>query len=307
MLSRAILEEVERVGLEVSVDQGERVLGCLMNFLRFAKEMPVEKVGQRLVDEYARKRVGEVAKETVRKELFNLVRMLRRNGVVVVAPRINVGKKTELRNFTPEELKAFFAACETWPGRKLLFALMLATGARPAELIPSRRSKHVALLKSEVDLENGMVTIRSAKAMPGKEGPVRVVALPWPLVEPLRSWMNAMPGKFVFRSNTNLASEFNRFLKRAGIEKINALGRKLTSHSFRHTYATIGAEQLNGNQFLLQSALGHSNINTTARYAHARSDGMDLLGNRVDFEAIFGSMGVTSGCNVIAIEAKKVV
>ena len=274
MMSRAIIEEVERVGLEVSVGQGERVLGCLRNFLQFSGDMRVEKVSQRLVDEFARQRIGEVAKETVKKELFCLVRMLRRNGVTVVVPRLKAGKKTELRNFTQDELMRFFEACKTWPGRQLLFALMLATGARPAEMIPSKRSQHVALLKREVDLSAGRVVLRSAKSLPGKDGPVRVVALPQALVEPLRKWMKQMPGEFVFASNTNLASEFDRFLVRAGIEKVNALG--------------------------------HNNINTTASYAHARAEALDLLGG-TGLDAVFGLMGVISGCNIVSIEEKKIV
>ena len=43
-------------------------------------------------------------------------------------------------------------------------------------------------------------------------------------------------------------------------------GRKLLLHSFRHTYATLMAEQVQNNPHFLKSVLGHSKISTTDRY-----------------------------------------
>ena len=57
-------------------------------------------------------------------------------------------------------------------------------------------------------------------------------------------------------------------IKRAGIPKFDALGQKVTGHSFRHAYATILSEQLENNAFVLKEALGHQRLSTTERYCH---------------------------------------
>ena len=67
---------------------------------------------------------------------------------------------------------------------------------------------------------------------------------------------------------TTLACDFDATLRRAGIEKKNVLGRKLTLQSFRLTYATKAAQAVGQNQFLLQRILGHRQIATTAQCCH---------------------------------------
>lgn len=72
-------------------------------------------------------------------------------------------------------------------------------------------------------------------------------------------------GPHVFQPNQALAKLFDRILERAEIAKVDVLGRKLTSHSFRHSYATKMAESVGHNPFILKQLLGHSRITTTDR------------------------------------------
>ncbi|MEN6626646.1 MAG: site-specific integrase [Candidatus Sumerlaeia bacterium] len=65
--------------------------------------------------------------------------------------------------------------------------------------------------------------------------------------------------------------DVNRIIKRAGIAKINALGKKLTAHSFRHTFATRMAEQIGNNPFILKELMGHSKITTTEIYCQPQA------------------------------------
>jgi len=51
------------------------------------------------------------------------------------------------------------------------------------------------------------------------------------------------------------------------VPKYDALGEKLTVHSFRHTYATLMAEA-GIDQFALKNVLGHAQLSTTDRYVH---------------------------------------
>lgn len=265
-LSQAIVKEVARVQSDVSENQAERVSASLRIFLDWCGDKPLEKIEAQTIEAYQRHRLKSSAQSTVKKDVWFLLRMLRLNGIALPPPPPKRGRVTEQREFTREEVERFFAAC---PAQcKVVFLLMLATGARPAELIPSDRSNHVALLKTEVDLEQCHVTIRSAKQRLGAKGKSRVLKLPQELVEPLRRQMESVPGPFVFQKRWNGPRDFDLILKKAGIPKIDASGRKVTAHSFRHTYATLMAEAVNENAYLLKTILGHSSIAMTDRYCH---------------------------------------
>ena len=145
------------------------------------------------------------------------------------------------------------------------FLTLLATGARPAELFPSSRSTHVALLKKEIDPNTGTVTIRSAKQQPGQRGISTRVKVAKPLLEKVDSMAEAAPGPHVFSALPGLAHIFDKICMRAGIQKIDSLGQKLTAHSFRHTFGTMLAEQ-GASGFIIQNVMRHKDPKQTARY-----------------------------------------
>ena len=92
--------------------------------------------------------------------------------------------------------------------------------------------------------------------------------------------------KSVFKPLPNLARHFDRIIASAGVDKKDELGRKLTAHSFRHTFATIMAESVGHNPFVVKQILGHSQITTTDRYCHPTAkvqviDLAELLGSGV--------------------------
>jgi integrase len=132
---------------------------------------------------------------------------------------------------------------------------LLTTGARPAEVIPSERSDHTALLKKEVNLTEHALTIRTAKMKLGQRRRERIIRIPEVLSQRLERQMDQTPGVHVFAPNGSLAHLFDRVIERAEIPKINELGRKVTSHSFRHTYATLQAQAVAFNPFLLKEIM----------------------------------------------------
>lgn len=268
-LKKAIVAEVNRVELDVSSSEAERVSYALGNFFSFAGDVQLEKVNEALLREFMRYRMKKAARSTINRELCYVVRMMRENGFAVIKPDVKRGKRVKHRPFSEEELKVFFAHCEE--AHRMLFLTMLMTGARPAELMPSRRSSHVALLKEDIDPEIGTIHLRTAKLKPGQDEKVRNIRVPEKFMDDLVQYARSIPGSFVFLENQSLHNLFDRILKRASIPKVNALGHKLTSHSFRHTYATRMAEQVGSNPFILKELMGHSKITTTEIYCHPQA------------------------------------
>lgn len=269
-LSRAIVTEVARVEVDVSQTSALRIHHCLKNFLQWlGRDMELSKIDTDLLERYQRERLGVASVSTVNRELYALCTMLRENKYRVEKPKFKPGRKTEQRDFSEEELSAFFKACSE--EQKTLFSLLLSTGARPAEVIPSIRSTHVALLKKELDLKACTVTIRSAKLKPNQRAKVRVLKVSKELMDRLQGQASQTRGDHVFQINQSLCKLFDRILERAKIPKKDELGRKLTSHSFRHTYASMMAKRVSYNPHILKEILGHHQLSTTDRYIHAQS------------------------------------
>jgi len=286
------VQEVARVKVDVGDLEGKRVMYALSHFLEFAGDVLLDRIDAALVEAYQRKRLTEASLRTVGMELSYLLRMLRLRGFILPRPTRKRGKVTPNRAFTRDELQRFFDACPT--RCRTLYALMLATGARQAELVPSPTSSHVALLKSEVNLDERTVTIRCAKARIGTESRERVLPIPEELIAPLRAEMTNTDGHFVLPQFWNSRRDFESIIKRARIAKKDPLGRKVTAHSFRHTYATLMAQAIGHNPFVLKEILGHRQLSTTDRYCHLSAPQVVL-----PVHIRFDKMGVREGCKVV--------
>jgi integrase len=265
-LKTSIVQEVSRIEQDVSSRQACRV-GCgLRNFFNWSGDISLESIDTSMLERYQRLRLKTKARGTVDKEITYVLKLLAQNRFKIDKPTPKQGKVTEIRSFSHDELVCFFNHCpEEW---KTAFLTMLATGARPAELIPSCRSGHIALLKPEIRKEDNSIIIRSAKNRAGYQGKKRIVQIPEELTGMLIDQADSNPGRHVFPHIDSLGKLFNRIIKEAGIRKVDDLGQKVIAHSFRHTYATMMSEAVNGNAFVLKSMLGHSQISTTDRYIH---------------------------------------
>lgn len=291
-MSKATIRELERITQTVGESRAWRVGICLENFLRWAGDIDLGKITTEMLMLYQTYRasckkkinVGRgkdlkrveaksgsaIATSTIVLELQYVLRLLRQNGFIVAKPPLPRDRqKLPGRPFTREELKRFFAASDAFPAEKPgrytpLFLMLLCTGARPAELIPSERSKHVALLKREIDYNSNVVTIRSAKVRPGSRSKVSRIQVAPEVLERVRDAADRNHGVHVFPPMT-LHCTFNRILGKAGLASVDELGEKLTAHSFRHTFGTMLAEQ-GANAFVIQNALRHADPRMTSRY-----------------------------------------
>lgn len=143
--------------------------------------------------------------------------------------------------------------------------LLFATGVRVDELC--------SLHKSHVDLEHGVIQVRGKgnreRAIPVCSAEVLGVLKECDTV--FRDLRGDLPYFFVSRKRNGLGQDtvrrtVRRYARLAGIEK------RVTPHTLRHTFATLllenGADIHN-----IQILMGHSNIMTTALYAHVTMEG----------------------------------
>lgn len=277
MLSEAIDAEVKRIKEEVSDGQSTRVEYALKNFKEYANDVRLERIDTALVEAYQKKRLQDASLTTVNCEICYILRMLKKNGFDVSRPSTKPGKVTLQRAFTHDEIIEFFKVC---PERlKPLYWTMLYTGARLAELVPSERSTHQPLLKSEVDFKSNVIRLRTAKQRKGMTPVIpkpRLIAVPPEVTKMLKEQISEMEGKYVFPSLFNSARDFNAVLVKAKIPKFDDLGQRLTAHSFRHSFGTFLSEMVNGNTFILKEALGHRKLTTTERYVHTTAPILQL-------------------------------
>ena len=265
-LDNAIVREVSRLETDVSAREAERARQCLTNFAKWAgAQTLIETIADEHLADYQRHRVMTVSARTARLELMYVHRLLRLNGHPRQCPRPIPGRRTPNRAFTKEELGKFFKACpERW---QTLFLTLLSTGARPAELVPSPQSSHIALLREEVNPETASIIIRSAKRHPGSPARSCEITVSTDLARRILEEA-PVPGRYAFAApGIGLNHVFEKILKKAGIPKHNVLNQKLTSHSFRHTHATL-LRAAGVPLEIVQQQLGHSSITTTQIYNH---------------------------------------
>jgi len=154
-----------------------------------------------------------------------------------------------------EEVLSFF---DHIPSLKYRAALMVCYGAG------LRVSEAVALRISDIDSKRGLLRIEQ-----GKGAKDRYTMLSPRLLQVLRRyWCATRPADYLFPSwrkdkhlsTTSLQMACREAAARAGIAK------RVTVHTLRHSFATHLLE--NGTELrVIQTLLGHTRIDTTARYA----------------------------------------
>jgi site-specific recombinase XerD len=154
-----------------------------------------------------------------------------------------------------EELMQFF---DHVPGLKYRAALMTCYGAG------LRVSEAVSLRVSDIDSQRMLIRVEQ-----GKGGKDRYAMLSPRLLEVLRRyWLAERPATWLFPSwhgDAHLcASSLQTACREAALR--SGLRKRVTVHTLRHSFATHLLE--NGTDMrVIQVLLGHSRIDTTARYA----------------------------------------
>ena len=173
-------------------------------------------------------------------------------------PLIPYGKKPKTQPvvLSPDEVRRFFRAVP--PGRFLLMLRAIyACGLRVSEI--------VGLKVADIDSARMLLWVRAGK---GRKD--RCVPLSALLLQELRDWWRQQrPTHWLFpgqkaEGHVHVAS-LQHVCQQASVSA--DLGKRVTPHTLRHSYATHLLEA--GTDLLtIQQLLGHSHLKTTAGYTH---------------------------------------
>jgi integrase/recombinase XerD len=193
-----------------------------------------------------------------------------------VVTRVPYGKKPRKLPvvLSPDEVRRLLDAVP--PGRyRLMLRIAYGCGLRLGEVL------HLRI--ADIDSARNTLWVRH-----GKGGKDRGVPLPAALLDELRDhWRHHRPADWLFPGPTgrplheaNLQRAFQKARRRAGLRQ------RPTIHTLRHGFATHLLEA--GTDLpTIQGLLGHSQLATTARYLHLRSDRLAAI--RSPLELLAGS------------------
>lgn len=145
---------------------------------------------------------------------------------------------------------------------KALIATFLLTGLRKSELIDLRNE--------DVDLVNGFITVTKGKGGKRREIPIEQSTLKPIMEEYLNYRLNMGKTSEWFFDGTFSGRCFDNRIAVSTLDRLftqlsKLLGRKVSAHRLRHSFATILLDKT-GDIYTLQQLMGHSNINTTCIY-----------------------------------------
>ena len=157
---------------------------------------------------------------------------------------------------TPEEVARLIQAA---PAPKYKAALAVAYGA-------GLRVSEVANLRVlDIDSERMVIRVEQGKGKKDRNG----MLSPRLLVLLREWWLVGRPATWLFPGRDPLLPITPRQLHRVVCETADAVGieKRVSPHTLRHSFGTHLLEQ-GVDVRLIQVALGHSKLDTTARYAH---------------------------------------
>lgn len=156
------------------------------------------------------------------------------------------------------------------PKHRIAFAMIYSTGMRVSELINLRIQ--------DIDLSRKLVHIKAAK---GKKD--RITTLSQNLLPVIKTYLEGFKPRYWFLegptrkqySASSIRSSLARSVKATGIRK------KVTPHTFRHSFATHLLERGTDTRYI-QELLGHSSPTTTAIYAQVSNTFLRKIENPLD-------------------------
>ncbi len=238
------------------------------------KDVYLEDITPYMIEQFKVKRLQEVSKTTVKRELstlnyfFTMAILYKK---ALKNPMSEVEKIKEppgrIRWLTLEEVKRLLAQCRALY-LKVIVMIALHTGMRKGEIL--------ALRKEHVDLDNEIITIEETRSTGStgtpKSGKRRHAPVNRTLLPVLREWIEFCKEDRLFAYD-DVKKGFNAAVKRAGITDF-------TFHDLRHTFASHMV--MSGVDLATVSKLlGHSSYNMTMKYSHLSPDHQRLAVEKI--------------------------
>ena len=252
----------------------ERQTGIVnQHFKPFFGAMRLAAIRRADVVRYIHKRTGDVAGDTIIKEVAVLKRMLNiavsldkipsNPAVGVELPKASEGRT---RHLTNQEWWTLFDACRIPPNEGEEQEQWLQHAAGLAVALGTRRGELLATIVPDVDLDNRVVTLRRTKNGKIRLAHINDLAMQVLTAMNIQERIAAGDKGKLFRGITpaQLTVRFIRACETAGIEDFSF-------HDLRHTFASlqIGAGT---DLYRVQVLLGHSDPRMTQRYAHLEKE-----------------------------------
>lgn len=173
------------------------------------------------------------------------------------------------RYLSEDELRRFMKALDRAPNQTMadVFRMLLATGCRKNEILLLKH-EHVRLARREIYIPN-------PKSGRGRHVVLNDVAMGiLSRREAVSGNPYVFPGKVIGQPINNPAKAWRAVMKDAGIDP-----KTTTLHTLRHTHASYLVSVASLHE--IAGILGHSNTNTTQRYAHVNQGRMAQISNHV--------------------------
>jgi len=176
-------------------------------------------------------------------------------------------EKTLPSVLSKEEIKKLIEAAETKKSR-LIIQFLYSTGLRVSEL--------VNLKVQDINLAEKTGIVKRGK---GKKD--RLIVLPEKLIQELEHYIKEHPQNIYLFSKEKPLTPRNiqKIIKKATAKA--QIQKKVTPHTLRHSYATHLLES--GTDIrIIQTLLGHENLNTTQIYTHVSTEELKKIKNPLD-------------------------
>jgi len=174
----------------------------------------------------------------------------------IETPKKEHNNRNHLRN---DEYTKILSLAGGNPRDYAIFQIFLQTGVRVSELC--------FLTIEDVDLTAGQLHVREGKGQSARE-----IVLEKKAILAVKRYLQVRPDAL---SDVLFLNRYGEPLGDRGVRKLVAkytkdagITKKISPHSFRHTFATSKAESGKVSPFQLQQWLGHRNLNTTQIYVH---------------------------------------
>ena len=174
---------------------------------------------------------------------------------VIKAPRYD---NRVTNTLSQNQLERLLKVLDDWPNKipTLIIRFALYSGKRKGEILN--------LQWSDIDLQNGFITLRETKSGPMQKAPLNKHCLE--IIQSASSLKKDSP--YVFPSRTGTRYYYGGIDKTWRLIRKKADLGKFRFHDLRHTYASYLASSGKVDIYTLKELLGHSDIKMTMRYAH---------------------------------------